>query len=366
MSTVYFSDFKANSKDNIFSKIGRLFTKAGFNKKIERGEFVAIKTHFGEYGNIAYIPAQVIRTLVDIVNELGGVPFITDTNTLYKGNRSNAVDNLNNAFMNGFVKEVVGSPIIIADGLRGNDYRLLKVDGKHYNEVKVASAIYDSDAVIMISHVKGHELYGFGGALKNIAMGCSPPSGKQTIHSDLKPRVRGSICTACKACIERCPVSAISLSVDKKATIDQSRCISCGECIVICPVGAIPVMWKTDHRALYERTAEYIRGIVSAKPERWIYYNFIMNVSPECDCVFWNDIPIVPDIGILASDDPVSIDRASADLINSVSPMYGSKIWDKEGPDDNIKKLYNIEWEYLLEYAENIDIGENTYDLIKI
>ncbi len=366
MSKVYFTNLKGSSRDNTFSKTKRLFTTAGFDKNINKNEFVAIKTHFGEHGNTAYIPAQVIRTIVNMVNELEGVPFVTDTNTLYRGSRSNAVDSLNNAFMNGFVKEVVGAPVIIADGLRGNDYRTFKKDGKHYKELKVASAIYDSDAIIVMSHVKGHELYGFGGALKNIAMGCVPPSGKQTIHSDLKPRVKGARCTACGICVKRCPASAISFSAEKIAVIDQEKCISCGECTVICTQNAIPVVWKTDHKDLHERTAEYVKGIMDLKPGRWMFFNFIMNVAPECDCCFWNDIPIVPDIGILASDDPVSIDRASADLINQASPIRDSKIWEKEGPEDNLKKLYDIEWEYLLKYSESIDIGNEKYDLINI
>jgi len=366
LSDVYFTDFRTSGKDNVFSKIKKIFMKAGFNSGINENELIAIKTHFGEYGNIAYIPAQIIRILVDIINESGAKPFITDTNTLYMGNRNNAVSHLKNASMNGFVMEVTGAPIIIADGLRGNDYRVQSMNGKHYKEIKIASAIYDSDAVFVTSHVKGHELYGFGGALKNIAMGCTSPSGKQTIHSDLQPKVKEGKCNACSLCIERCPASAISLTKNKKALIDQKKCISCGECTCLCPNDAIPVNWKTDHKELHERTAEVVKGIIDTKQDRWMFLNFLMNVTPECDCYFWNDSPIVPDIGILASNDPVSIDRASADLINKASPMEGSKIWDRKPAKDNLRTLYDIDWEYLLRYAEEIGIGENSYNLITL
>jgi hypothetical protein len=365
MSKVYFADFKGSIRDNIYNKIKRLFTEAGFDKKINKKEFVAVKTHFGEYGNLAYIPAQVIRIVVDKVKECGGVPFITDTNTLYRGSRSNAVDSLDNAFKNGFINEVSGAPVIIADGLKGNDYRTVKTKGKHYKELKVASAIHDADVCVVVSHVKGHELYGFGGAMKNIAMGCVPPSGKQTIHSDLRPRVKEAACISCGTCVKRCPADAITFNKAKKAEINQAKCVSCGECTVLCPEGAIPVVWKTDHKNLHERTAEYVKGIMDLKPGKWMFLNFIMNVSPECDCYFWNDIPIVHDIGILASDDPVSIDMASADMINGAPPVPGSKIYDKKG-DDNLKKLYDIEWKYLLQYAKSINIGDDSYEMINI
>ncbi len=366
MSKVYFSDFRCSSKDNIFSKTKKLFLKAGFGERIAEKEIVAIKTHFGEYGNIAYLPAPVLRALVDLLKGRGAKPFITDTNTLYRGSRSNAVDHLDNAVLNGFVMETAGAPVIIADGLRGNDFRTVPVNTKHYKEIKIASAIYDADSVVVMSHVKGHELYGMGGAIKNIAMGCVPPSGKQMIHSDMKPVVKQNVCTACGSCIKRCPVSAIVLNGNRKAEISADLCISCGECTVICPYDAIPVVWKTDHKPLHERTAEYANGVWGRNREKWMFFNFIMNVSPQCDCYFWNDMPVVPNIGILASTDPVAIDRASADLINKSRPLPGSKIDGKTEDRDNLRALYDIEWNYLFEYAEKIGMGENRYELIEI
>jgi uncharacterized protein len=366
MSRVFFSDFRCSSRDNIFSKTKKLFKKAEFGARIADRDFVAIKTHFGEYGNLAYIPAPVLKVMVDLVKEHGGRPFITDTNTLYRGSRSNAVDHLGNAVMNGFAMEAAGAPVIIADGLRGNDFRIIPCNLKHYSELRIASAIHDADAVLVVSHVKGHELYGIGGAMKNVAMGCVPPSGKQTIHSDMKPVVKEALCTSCGSCIKRCPVDAISYNEKKKAFVNHEKCISCGECTVICSFDAIPVVWVTDHKPLHERTAEYVKGLMDAKPGKWMFLNYIMNVSPQCDCYYWNDAPIVPNLGILASSDPVALDRASADLINGATALPGSKIHGKTGGKDNLRTLYDLDWEYLMSYAESIGAGSTRYELVKV
>ena len=366
MSDVYFADLKSSSQDNVFSKIRKIFLRAGYGEIVQSKDLVAIKTHFGEYGNLAYVPAPVIKVFADLVRERAAEPFVTDTNTLYRGNRSDGVHHLRNAFSNGFLMESAGAPVVIADGIRGNDFRTIPFKGKHYSELKVASAIHDADAVITVSHVKGHELYGFGGALKNICMGFVPPSGKQTIHSELKPRVKESVCTACGACIKKCPADATSFNERKKAWIDQSRCVGCGECVVICPYDAIPVNWKTDYKPLHERSAEYVKGILDTKQGKWIFFNFLMNISPQCDCYFWNDVPIVPNLGILASTDPVSLDRASADLINGAAPLPGSALDGKSGGRDNLSSLYPLDWKYFLDYCEILKIGETRYNLIAL
>lgn len=367
MSKVYFTDMRAGSKGNISSKIRALFEKAQFSSIIEKNDFVAIKTHFGELGNIAFIPAPLIRVFVDIVNSLGGKPFITDTNTLYRGSRSNAIDHLKNATLHGFTMECVGAPVIIADGIRGNDYRLIPYNGKHYKELKIASAIYEANSVIIISHVKGHELYGFGGALKNIAMGCVPPSGKQTIHSEFKPKVKEAECKSCGKCIAKCPVNAISFAQNKKAHIDHNICIGCGECIVVCPYAAIPVVWKTSAKPLHERTAEYIKGIMDTKPNKWIFFNFMMNISPECDCFPWNDAPVVQNIGIAASPDPVALDKACADMVNNAEILEGSRYFVRKGDRNVINKIAGSEsWKYIFECCEKEGIGSSKYELIPL
>ncbi|TAL39111.1 MAG: DUF362 domain-containing protein [Spirochaetes bacterium] len=366
MSMVYFADFRCNSKDNVFSKVRKLFLKAGFGACLQEKDFVAIKTHFGEYGNLAFIPAPVLKTIVEMVTGAGGRPFLTDSNTLYRGSRSNALDHLRNAAMNGFLLETAGAPVIIADGLRGNDFRTVPAKGKYFKDIKIASAIHDADAVVVVSHVKGHELYGFGGAIKNLAMGCAPPAGKQMLHSDMKPKVKEALCTACNACVRRCPSDAIIINARKKAEINQDACISCGECTVICPNEAVPVLWKTDFKPLHERSGEYVKAMIDTKPGKWMFFNFIMNVSPQCDCYYWNDTPVVPNLGILASTDPVAIDMASADLINRAAPMPGSKIAGKDPSKDNLQALYDIDWKYQLQYAEKIGMGTCGYEIVEI
>ena len=366
MSVVYFTDLHMSSKENIVSKIKKLFYKLSANEIINEKDFVAIKTHFGEYGNIAYTPPVIIHTFVDCVKDLKANPFVTDSTTLYRGSRSNAVDHLKNAAMNGFSLVSCGAPVIIADGLRGNDFKELPAAGKWYSTVKVASAIHDADSMVVVSHVKGHELYGFGGAIKNIAMGCAPPSMKQLLHSDLKPKVKQTLCTSCGACIKRCPAFAIAFDANKKAFINSDKCFGCGECTVICVYNAIPVLWKTDHTTLYERTAEYVNAFMHHKKNKVLFFNFIMNVSPECDCCYWNDIPIVPNIGIVASTDPIAVDKASVDMINKATPLPDSRIAHKDSSKDNIEALYPVKWNYLFEYATSIGAGNMDYELVTI
>ena len=366
MSDVYFVDMKMSSQDNMASKIRKLFLKAGYHEKIADKDFVAIKTHFGEYGNLAFLPPPLLKVFVSLASECGGKPFVTDTNTLYRGHRSNAIDHLENAELNGFNRFSLGAPVIIADGIRGNDFVEVPASGKHYSSIRVASAIQEADAMMVVSHVKGHELYGFGGAIKNVAMGCAPPSGKQSLHSEVKPKVKQAKCESCGMCIKRCPVDAIAFNDEKKAFIDSNICIGCGECTVICPYGAIPVRWKTDKGALQERTIEYVKGVCDQKKDKIMYFNFIMNVTPECDCVYWNDMPIVADIGILASMDPVAIDRASVDLVNNSRPLEGSRIADKDPAVDHIRAMFPIDWEYMFEYGEKMGLGKNSYNMISL
>ena len=366
MANVYFIDLRMSSRENIVSKIKKLFYKMEVASIINEKDFVAIKTHFGEYGNTAFLPPVVIKAFVDCVKNVKANPFVTDTNTLYRGSRSNAIDHLKNAEMNGFSQVSCGAPIIIADGLKGNDFREIPANGKWYTNIKVASALCDADAMIAVSHVKGHELYGFGGAMKNIAMGCAPPAMKQSLHSDLKPKVKQVMCTSCGACIKRCPAFAISFDSNKKAVIDSNKCIGCGECTVICIYNAIPIVWKTDDKALYERTAEYVKAFMNFKKNKVAFFNFILNVSPECDCCYWNDTPIVPNIGIVASFDSVAVDKASVDLINKAIPLPDSKIAGKDASMDNITALYPVQWKYLFEYASSIGAGESQYELIQI
>ncbi len=362
-SKVYFTDMTTDSRRNLLDKTRQLAEKAGLCDLIEEKDLVAIKVHFGELGNIAYLPPPVIRVIVEMVKEKGGKPFLTDANTLYGGKRHNAVDHIETALKNGFAYETVGAPIIIADGLKGADYTNVAVNGKHFESVKVSSAINYADALIAISHVKGHELFGFGGALKNLGMGCGSPAGKQIMHSDLIPKVKEEKCITCGVCIERCPENAIARLENNKAKINEELCISCGECVAFCPSRAIPINWKTDEAVIQEKTAEYAWGVVKKKKGKISFINFIMNVTPDCDCVSWNDLPIVPDLGILASTDPVAIDQASLDLVNMAPVINNSVLGEQKDLGDKFKAVHDKNTSYILDYGEKLGLGKRKYEL---
>ncbi|MDK2887604.1 MAG: uncharacterized protein PWP72_482 [Thermoanaerobacter sp.] len=364
---VFFADMRAKQKENLLDKVEKLFRQAGMEKLIAPRDLVAFKIHFGERGNTGYIRPQFIRRLVDRVKELGGKPFLTDANTLYVGSRSNAVDHLQTAIENGFAYAVVGAPLVIADGLTGKDYINVPVNLKHFKEVKIGSALVHADALLVVSHFKCHELTGFGGALKNIGMGSGARSGKQMMHSDVLPDVNPEKCEGCARCTRWCPAGAITLSgKTKKAVIDHEKCIGCGECTVTCPVEAIDINWKTEPEAIQEKIVEYAAGVLQNKKGKAGFINFVTNVSPECDCVSWTDAPIVRDIGILASLDPVALDQACADLVNGEKILPGSRLEGREVQDVFRALWPRAAWERQLTYGEEIGLGTREYELIKI
>ncbi|WP_456434378.1 DUF362 domain-containing protein [Thermosulfuriphilus sp.] len=368
-SKVYFADLRAESRQNLLDKVGLLLEKAGLKEIIRPSRRVAIKIHFGEKGNLAYIRPQYARKVVDIIKALKATPFLTDTNTLYKGSRSDAVVHLETAIENGFDFAVVRAPIIIADGLLGDNFVCLKVDLPLLKELYIAQAIYRADHLVVMSHVKGHELSGFGGALKNLGMGCAARKGKLIQHSTIAPKVNKKKCVLCRTCLDYCPSSAIAPSPSgKRMLIDSKKCIGCGECIVICPEGAIQVQWNEAGPSFLKKLAEYAYGALWGKKDRSVFLNFIMNVSPACDCYHFNDYPIVRDIGILASRDPVAIDQASVDLINQESALPGSVLTNKiSAEEDKLRGLYpKVDWEIQLAHAEEIGLGQRDYELEKI
>lgn len=364
-SKVYFTDLKTKPGLNLLDKLEKLVKKAGIENIDFKNKFVAIKIHFGEPGNLAYIRPNYAAKLVKVIKELEGIPFLTDANTLYTGRRSNAIDHLEAAFENGFNPLSVGCNVIIADGLKGTDYREIEINCKHCKTAKIGTAIADSDIIISMNHFKGHEMTGFGGAIKNLGMGSGSRGGKLEMHSASQPKIKKENCVACGQCIKSCSQSAIVIDKDKKADIDYSKCVGCGQCVAICQFNAAQVIWNESADTANEKIAEYTYAVIKDKPN--FHISFIMNVSPNCDCWNSNDIAIVPDIGIAASFDPVALDRACVDLVNKAPIINGSVLEHEhyhEGEDKFTHIHVNTNWEAGLKHAEQIGIGTQDYELV--
>lgn len=368
MSDVYFMKFGAKkNSENLIKKIGRLYDHTGYGDMLSEGDLTAIKVHFGEPGNTTFLRPIYVRPIVDRVLARGAKPFLTDANTLYVGMRANAVDHLNAAALHGWVPSVVGqAPLVIADGLTGRDFVEVEIGMKNCKTIKYGSAVYHADAIVAVSHFKGHLAAGVGGAIKNVGMGLGSRAGKQIMHSDIKPGVSVEKCVACGTCIKWCPESAIAMP-DGKAVIDHEKCIGCAECVISCPTKAINIRWDASHDSLQEKMAEYTYGILKDKKDKAFFFNFVMNVTPDCDCLSWSDTPIVRDIGILASRDPVAIDMASGDLVNQQIAVNGSRAESASAPgEDKFKAVHDIEWTRQLTYGEEIGLGSTKYNLIEV
>ena len=366
-STVHFMDLHANPKENLYAKLGRLMDAAGIADVFSQRDLVAVKLHFGEMGNTAFIRPVFLRRIVEAVKALGGSPFLTDANTLYAGTRGNAAAHLNTAIQNGFAYAVVDAPLIIADGLRGKSETAVAVNRKRFKEVFIGTEIVQADALISVAHFKGHELAGFGGAIKNVGMGCASRRGKLAQHSTVSPKVDEDKCIACGECAAHCSQDALAV-VDESAVLDGDKCIGCGECILICPNSAITIQWDQAIPVFLENMVEYTEGVLKGKKEKSLFINFITSVSPACDCCGFNDTPIVRDIGILAARDPVAIDQAAVDLVNREHALPESSLTSHHGAgEDKFKGLYpKVDWPIQLAYAEELGLGTRQYDLVKI
>lgn len=364
-STVYYTDLRTRVGYNLLDKTRNLFAASGFTDCIDEGDRVAVKLHFGEAGNTAFLPPMYARVIVDEIRKAGGRPFVTDTNTLYKGSRGDAIDHLETAVKNGFTYATLGAPVIIGDGLIGLDYITEKINAKRFEEVKIASAVYHADAIVTLAHFTAHELFGFGGVIKSIGMGGAAPSGKQEMHSDVLPVVDSEKCTSCGRCVRWCPADSIDLQEGMPAQIIESVCIGCGECTVVCTDGAIEVNWKTDLPALHEKTSEYAYGVLKNKPGKHLSFNFLFNMSPDCDCYDFNDPPFVADVGIMASTDPVAVDQAAVDMANRAQGLGGSKLEELD-VKDKFRSVTGIDWEPLLAHGEEIGLGRREYRIEEI
>ncbi|MDD5491882.1 MAG: DUF362 domain-containing protein [bacterium] len=350
MSKVFLLDFKD------VGRLPELVLKSGLREVIHKDNFTAIKLHFGEQGNIGYIRPAWVKPVVELVKKQQAIPFLTDASTIYKGKRSDAVNHSLVAAEHGFTIEDCGVPVIIADGLRGNSYQSVAVKGKHFSSVKIAQDIYYADSLICLSHFKGHELSGFGGALKNLGMGCGAKAGKYEMHNSVLPVIDPQKCTACRGCFKWCPTQAIKL-VNNKAAIDPIKCIGCGDCILSCAFHAVQITWNETYTTVQEKIAEYAAGAVANKINKCLYVNFLNHITAYCDCYPSQpkDKPLLADIGIVASLDPVSIDQASADLVNQAA---GRDLFKEVWPP--------INWADQLNHAALLGLGERRYSLEKL
>lgn len=370
-SKVYFTDFRTRVGVSLTEKLQRLIKKAGITDIDMDGKFVAIKMHFGELGNLSYLRPNYAKAVADVVKECGGKPFLTDCNTLYPGSRKNALEHLDCANINGFNTITTGCQIIIGDGLRGTDDITVPVrNGEYCKEAYIGHAVMDADIFISLTHFKGHESTGFGGAIKNIGMGCGSRAGKMQQHNSGKPIVHDDLCRGCRRCAKECGSDAITYE-NGKAVINQDICKGCGRCIGACAFDAIENQNWDANEILGRKMAEYSQAVCDGRPT--FHISLVRDISPNCDCHGENDAPILPDVGIFASFDPVALDQACVDACLHATPMPNSQLSDNLADphwhhhhDNFLDSNPNVRWNETLEHAEKIGLGTREYELIQM
>jgi uncharacterized Fe-S center protein len=366
-AVVWFAPMRSVKKVSLVKRAGALLEKAGLADAVATDDLVAVKLHFGEEGNTGFVQPVFLREVVARIKEHGGKPFLTDANTLYRGQRANSVDHLACAIHNGFSYATVDAPLVIADGLDGREAVDVPIEGfDHFESVRIGSAAVHADAMVAVTHVKGHEATGFGGAIKNVGMGLGCRSAKQRMHADFTPDVVAEKCTACARCVKWCPVNAIVINADRVATVDFETCYGCGECVASCPYGAIAVCWKTTPEALQEKIVEHVAGAVSGKEGKVVYLSFVTNVSPDCDCWNFSDAPVVADIGVLASTDIVAIDQAAYDLVVAANGLPGGRGEDMASGSDKFTAITGVDGTIAMRYAEKMGLGTRDYELRQV
>ncbi len=336
--------------ESLSAKMRKAYLAIGFNDKIAEDDFVAMKIHFGEKHNTGHIKPQWLAGIVAELGKRTPRAFLTDSNTLYVGNRSNSVDHIRLAWSHGFTPDVVGVPVIIADGLIGRDDRDIAAGRSRVRSAKIAGAILDADALLCLTHVTGHVQTGIGASIKNLGMGCASRAGKLDQHSVVHPRVSAKICRNCGICIDHCPEAAI-VQAEGHVVIDGEKCVGCGECLVVCKPGAIKWRWDEDSPRIQEKLAEYAMTVQSRFKGKVGFVNVLIRVTKDCDCMARSQSPVVADIGIVASADPVAADKASADLIIA------------RAGEDVFRKGYDLDWAVQFRHGEKIGLGSTDYAL---
>ena len=391
IAKVYYTNLRTYAKESQLDKLKRLIRRAGIEQIDFENKFVAIKIHFGELGNLSFLRPNYARAVADVVKELGGKPFLTDCNTLYVGSRKNALEHIDCAYQNGFTPYATGCQVIIADGLKGTDEALVPVRGGEYvKEAKIGRALMDADIVISLTHFKGHEQAGFGGCMKNLGMGGGSRAGKMEQHAAGKPSVHAEKCIGCHACERICAHGAISFDETRErelksgktvtvpvAHINHDVCVGCGRCIGACNQDAIAPGSDAAVDVLNCKIAEYTQAVVQDRPS--FHISIAMDISPNCDCHAENDTPIVPDLGMFASFDPVAIDQACIDMALAAPTLPNSELTDMrakletEGgiPERCQHDHFNLthpdtNWRTMIEHGEKIGLGTSRYELIGV
>ena len=338
---------------SIAKKVKVLYDRSGGDRGFKKGDYVAVKTHFGESDNTTYLHPIFIKAVIDKLKQKGVVPFLTETSTLYRGKRSNAIDHIKLAHEHGFGIDKVGAPLIMADGLFGDAEVVIEIKGKHFNRVNIAREIAKVQGLVVLSHFKGHVAFGFGGALKNIGMGLASRMGKLRQHSVMSPEIISSKCTACGLCIQWCPQNTIAM-VDGKAFIYKENCIGCGQCLAVCKFDAVKYDFQRDSASLQEMSVEHVAGVLKAVRGNAFFMNFLLNITIDCDCGNGGR-RVSRDIGLLASRDVVAIDRASCDIFERVN---GKSF--REATRPHLNPFVQ------LEHAQAIGLGNNEYELVEL
>ncbi|MEG1075202.1 MAG: DUF362 domain-containing protein [Ruthenibacterium sp.] len=369
-SKVFFTDMRCYAGMNLQQKLEKLIRKAGIADIDFDNKFTAIKIHFGEPGNLSFLRPNFAKTVVDVVKSLNGLPFLTDCSTLYVGRRKNALEHIDAAYENGYSPFSTGCQVLIADGLKGTDDIEVPIAGGEYcKTAKIGRAIMDADVFIALSHFKGHESTGFGGALKNTGMGCGSRAGKMEMHCSGKPEVDAAKCRGCGQCAKICANNGIVYE-NHIAKIDLDHCVGCGRCIGACNFDAISNPNDNTFEELNGRIAEYAKAVVDGRPA--FYINIVNQVSPYCDCHSENDAAIIPDVGMFASFDPVALDVACADACNAMPVMQGSHLADQmqknacDHHDHFCNSMPETDWRTCTAHAEKIGMGMQDYELITI
>ena len=373
VSKVFYTDFRCRPDEGPVDKLKRLIKTAGIDRIDMEGKFVAIKMHFGELGNMTYLRPNYAKAVADMVRECGGKPFLTDCNTLYPGSRKNALEHLYCAWENGFTPLSAGCPVIIGDGLKGTDDIEVPVEnGDYVKSAKIGRAVMDADIFISLTHFKGHEMTGFGGTIKNIGMGCGSRAGKKEQHCNGKAVIDESKCRGCKACLKECANDGLVFDAERrKMTINEENCVGCGRCIGACNFDAIDFAQDAAIRELNCRMAEYAKAVVQGRPN--FHISLICDVSPTCDCHSGNDTPIIPDVGMFASSDPLALDQACVDACLKQTPLPGSQLTDEmqrpgfhDHHDHFDNTNPNTEYKSCLAHAEKIGLGTRRYELVRV